>query len=47
VKRRGCNAVIAATQGGHENAARLLIERSADVNARDELVQLLSAAGAR
>jgi hypothetical protein len=43
VKRRGRNAVIAATK----NAARLLIERSADVNARDELVQLLSAAGAR
>jgi uncharacterized protein len=29
--------VLAATQGGHEAAARLLIERGGDVNAQDEI----------
>jgi ankyrin repeat protein len=34
---RGRNAVLAATQGGHVEVARLLIERGADVNAQDEI----------
>ncbi len=35
--RRGRNAVLAATQGGHVAAARLLIGRGADVNAQDDI----------
>ena len=34
---RGRHAVLAATQGGHEAAARLLIEHGADVNAQDDI----------
>ncbi len=34
---RGRNAVLAATQGGHVEAARLLISRGADVNAQDDI----------
>ena len=30
-------ALVAATQGGHVAAARLLIERGADVNAQDDI----------
>jgi uncharacterized protein len=34
---RGRNAVLAATQGGHVETARLLIARGADVNAQDDI----------
>ena len=34
---RGRNAVLAATQGGHLEVARLLIARGADVNAQDDI----------
>ena len=34
---RGRNAVLAATQGGHEDLAVWLIERGADINAQDEI----------
>jgi uncharacterized protein len=36
--RRGRNAVLAATQGGHVAAAKLLMHRGADVNAQDDIL---------
>ena len=37
IDARRRNAVLAATQGGHVEAARLLIGQGADVNAQDEI----------